>query len=189
MSRFRSFLSPMVICALLLSGCATSLGAQLGLHKSMNDKMIFDAIKSHTDQNLVDQYSAMGSNAAMLMNWVDAKPDPRTGGFLDELRKEMVARNPQWSAPVKQAVLAGKIAKGMDEKQVLSSWGSPTERQATHLTGKYQMETWQYIAHSPKTTLQALGVRNRTSAAEGGVKYYGMVLFRSGKVSSWSTFD
>ena len=178
-----------ILLSVLLSGCATSLGAKLGLHRSMSDEMIFDALKSHHDQLIVDHYSAAGSNAATLMKWVGMKADPDQAPFLTELRKEMVNRNPQWPAKVKQAVVEGKVIRGMDEKQVLSVWGTPSEKQNAQLGKKYSMETWQYIAHSHATSLQAMGVTYKGSAARGGVKYYGMVLFRSGRVTSIQTFQ
>ena len=185
----KSAISFLIIGALFLGGCATSLGAQLGLHKAMPDQMVFDTIKSNHDQKIIDRYSAYGQNAATLIGWTGGNLSADKGGLLDELRKEMVARNQQWKPEYKDAVVHGRIAKGMDEKQVLSSWGTPTERQAAHIGGKYNLENWQYIAQVHQTSAQALGIKNSLSVAQGGVKFYGMITFNNGRVSSWQTFQ
>ena len=187
--RRSAFVLFLLFIVLSFEGCSTSLGAQLGLHKVMPDEMIYDAIKSHHDQSIIDRYSAAGSEASALMRWAGAENDPHNTPFLQELRAEMVKRNPQWSERVKKAVLAGKIIKGMDEKQVLSTLGSPSERQDAHIGGKYALQTWQYIAQSTATSFQSLGIAYRGSAARGGVKYYAMVMFRDGKVTSLQTFN
>ena len=192
MNRF-SFGSLLVLVSvtLCISGCSTSLGSQLGMHKMLNDEMIFDTIKAEHDQKIVDHYASSGQDASTALRWIGVKTSPDQGGLLDELRKEMVIRNPDWPKNVKEAILKGTLVRGMTATQVLASWGRPTGGQKDEGSEVGGHEIWQYIAHRQQTTSEALRGKfkiGRPGLDYGGVKYYGMVQFRKGKVISWKTF-
>ena len=123
-SRFAALL--VLLSALSTSACSTSLGSQLGMHKMMNDEMIFDTIKAQHDQKIVDHYASSGQDASTALRWIGVETSPDQGGLLDELRKEMVIRNPDWAKNVKEAILKGTLVRGMTTTQVLASWGRPT---------------------------------------------------------------
>ena len=64
-------------------------------------------------------------------------------GGKEVLKKEVLRRNSQWDAAVKQDVLAGFVKLGMTKNQVLASWGKPQEINRT-VFKEYQREQWVY---------------------------------------------
>lgn len=51
--------------------------------------------------------------------------------YRKRIKEEIIKHNPDWDLGICQAILDARIIKGMNKKQVLASWGLPSDRRRT----------------------------------------------------------
>ena len=62
---------------------------------------------------------------------------------MKRIKEEIIRHNPDWDLGFRQAILDGRIARGMNKKQVLASWGLPTDR-SRPLMKNNSTDQWTY---------------------------------------------
>ena len=63
--------------------------------------------------------------------------------YRKRIKDEIIKHNPDWELSICQAILDGRIIRGMNKKQVVASWGLPTDRYRTVI--KYDFsDQWIY---------------------------------------------
>ena len=59
-------------------------------------------------------------------------------------QEEYIARHPELSPPVREAILAGEVVPGMTMAEVRASWGAPDYERSRNLPGGKTEVTWQW---------------------------------------------
>lgn len=80
---------------------------------------------------------------ANIINYTRLPADACNDGKLAELKLALFEKKPEWSEPVKDAVLDCKVILGITREQVLLSWGQPLKRTRIE-TGLGLQEKWFY---------------------------------------------